>query len=629
MQITVTSVSKTAESLSRTASAAFVLNAEDIRNAGATNIPDLLRAVPGMDVAQIDANTWAISMRGLNDRFSNDLLVMVDGRAVYTPTFGGVFWDALDLPLEDIARIEIIRGSGESLWGANATNGIINIITKKSSETQKTLLVGGGGNLNQGFGTLQYGGHLGASATYRIYGKYLNESTLPSASAQSLNDAWNMARGGFRLDTVRSVKDTLTFQGDLYRGQGGIVAPELPSITSPRLLLIQVPVDFSGGFIQSIWNHVSSPRSDTSLHVSFDQYSRGTVPGDSRSTLSVDFQHHYVWAQRQSIVWGFEYRYSADRSTGNLFLSFHPPILATRLYGLFLQDEIALVKNRVYLTVGTKLDHDFYSGSNLMPSARAAWTINKHHMLWAALSRAVRTPTARDDAVRLNLGGFTAANGSDVLVSLVGNPSFKAEGLTAWELGYRATIGHSLSVDFSGYDNNYSNDQTIEPAPSFFEMLPAPPHLVLPMTYGNLMHGDARGLEISAHWKLTPRWVLSPGYAFERIHMYLDPTSHDTQSVALAQGSSPNHSAQLRSHVTLPHSVGWDASAYFVGRLTDPQVPTYTRLDTAVSWQWKEGITLSLVGQNLLQRDHLEFREAYMQSSLVERSAFGKFTWHF
>jgi iron complex outermembrane receptor protein len=628
MNITVTSVAKTEETLSRTASAAFVINAEDIRNSGATNIPDLLRTVPGVDVAQIDSNTWAISIRGFNDRFSNELLVMVDGRTVYTPTFGGVFWDALDLPLEDIERVEVIRGPGGSIWGANATNGVINIITKKASETPKTLVVGGAGNLDKGFGTVQYGGNLGASTSYRIYGKYLNEGQLPDASIGGQNDAWQMFRSGFRLDTAPSLKDSLTFNGDLYSGREGAESPILPSITS-GLRLQQMQVDLSGGFIQSIWNHVSSPRSDTNLQVSFDRYSRKNR--DVRDTVSIDFQHHYLWAQRQNIVWGVDYRYSANRAGGSLFASLNPAVLGTQMYGFFIQDEIALVKNRLYLTVGTKLEHDYYSGFNLMPSARVAWTVNKRHMLWAALSRAVRTPSRIDTAIRLNFAGFTAADGTPILISLFGNPNFKPEGLTAWELGYRATVGHSLSIDLSTYYNNDSNQQTTEPSTPFFETMPAPPHLVIPTTYENLMHGESYGLEISANWKITDRWILSPGYAFEQIRMRLDPTSQDTVSVGLAEGSSPAHSAQLRSHLVLPHNWAWDASAYFVGRLSDPQVPAYTRVDTGLTWRWREGISVSVVGQNLLQRQHLEFTDENqsVQSALLERSGYAKFTWRF
>jgi iron complex outermembrane receptor protein len=252
-------------------------------------------------------------------------------------------------------------------------------------------------------------------------------------------------------------------------------------------------------------------------------------------------------------------------------------------------------------------------------------------MLWAALSRTLRTPSDTDVAIRLNLGGFQAPNGTLVVASLFGNPHFKPEGSIAFEMGYRTTVLRHVSIDLSAYYNSYNNQQTTEPQTPFFETTPAPPHLVLPLTYENLMHGETHGLEIAANWKVTNRWMLSPGYAFEQIHMHLDPRSQDTTVVSETEGSAPDQSAQIRSHVALPHGLSWDASAYFTGRLGGSRVPRYTRLDTLLTWQWREGLSLSLVGQNLLQGGHLEFIDSNgsVQSALIKRSGYAKFTWHF
>ena len=274
MNIDVTSVSKKDQKLSQVASAIFVITQEDIRRSGATNIPDLLRMVPGMDVAQINANTWAISGRGLNAEFANELLVMVDGREIYTPTTGGVFWDVVDIPLEDIERIEVIRGPGGSVWGANAVNGVINILTKKAGETKGAMVVAGGGNLDQGFGTAQYGGSVGKNFDYRIYSKYLNQDHSPSLTGQDGGDGWHMLSGGFRTDGTLSSKDSLTIQGDMYTGNENNPTKILPSITSPGLIDADIPVALSGGFIQSIWNHTFSARSETTLMMSYADYER-------------------------------------------------------------------------------------------------------------------------------------------------------------------------------------------------------------------------------------------------------------------------------------------------------------------------------------------------------------------
>jgi iron complex outermembrane receptor protein len=631
MSVEVTSVSKSEQTLSRTASAIFVITAEDITRSGATNIPDLLRMVPGMDVAQINANTWAISARGLNGEFSNELLVMVDGRTVYVPTFGGVFWDVLDMPLDDIERIEVIRGPGGTIWGANAVNGVVNIITKKAADTHGGLIVAGGGSLDQGFATTQYGGTLGKNTDYRVYSKYFNQAQLPGPGGQNGGDGWHLLSGGFRVDSTLSSKDTLTIQGNLYAGREGNPNLRLQSVTSPGPQEVDPGVDLSGGFLQLAWNHTFSARSDTSLQASYDEFKRPDVLDEGRYTLNLDFQHHFKWGQRQSIVWGLDYRYSSSHTNGGLTISLNPADLNTQIGSSFIQDEIAISPDRLYLTVGTKLEHDYYRGFVLLPSARLTWQPNSHRMFWAAVSRAARTPASLDTAERLNFGGFVGPGGTPVLIGLVGNPHFKNEDLTAYEAGTRITPLKRLSIDLAAFYGDYTHQSTTEPAPPVFETTPAPPHLFIPSILENLMHGESQGLEIAANWKVTDRWTLSPGYGFEQIHMHLDPSSQDTTSVSPAEGGSPVNSAQLRSHFILPHNLAWDTSAYFVGRLTDPSVPSYTRVDTSLSWHYREGLLISLVGQNLAKDRHLEFTESTgaSTSTLIKRSAYAKFTWRF
>ncbi len=266
-----------------------------------------------------------------------------------------------------------------------------------------------------------------------------------------------------------------------------------------------------------------------------------------------------------------------------------------------------------------------------MPSARVVWTPSNHHMFWAAISHADRVPAETDTAVRLNLGGFTGSDGTPVAISLFGNPHFRDEDLIATEMGYRTTVIDNLSIDFTAYYDNYSDQQTTEPSTPFFENTPAPPHLVLPLTYENLMHGEAHGIEFAVNWKVTNRWTVSPGYAFERIHMHLDPTSQDSGSVAGAEGSTPRESAQLRSHVNLAGGLAWDAAAFFVNRIQDQHIPSYTRLDTGLSWQWKKSVSVSLVGQNLLKNEHLEFEDSTQsaRSTWMKRSAYAKLTWRY
>ena len=631
MDMEVTSVSKKDQKLSQVASAIFVITQEDIRRSGATNIPDLLRMVPGMNVAQINANTWAISGRGLNGEFANELLVMVDGRAVYTPTTGGVFWDVLDFPLEDMERIEVIRGPGGSVWGANAVNGVINILTKNASETKGVMLVAGGGNLDHGFGTAQYGGSVGNNFDYRVYSQYLNQGQMPSLTGQDGGDGWHMLRGGFRADGTLSSKDSLTVQGDMYTGNENNPTTTLPSITSPGLIDTDIPVALSGGFIQSIWNHTFSGRSETTLMMSYADYERDDQLREGRETVNIDFQHHISWGSRQDFVWGLGYWYSDSHSHGDLFVSLNPSSLGSDSFNSFVQDEITLIPSRFFLTVGTKLEHNYYTGFALMPSARASYELDQHNMIWAAVSRAERTPDATDASIRLDVAGFPGPGGTPVLISVLGNPQIKNEGLIAYEFGYRTTVAKRLSFDLAAYYNDYSNQESTEPSTPFFEATPAPAHLVLPSTYENLIYGETHGIEIAANWKITDRWTLSPGFDFERIHMHASPLSQDTQTAPETNGSDPHVQAQLRSHFELSPRWTWDASAYFVDRLIAQNVPSYTRLDTGMSWRWNEGLSLSLVGQNLLGDHHLEFIDstAASRSTEIKRSAYVKLSWRF
>jgi iron complex outermembrane recepter protein len=631
MNIEVTSVSKKEEKLSRTAAAVFVITQEDIRHSGATNIPDVLRMVPGVDVAQINANKWAVSIRGLNGLYSNELLVLVDGRSVYTQTSGGVFWDVLDLPLEDIDRIEVIRGPGGAVWGANAVNGVINIISKKASTTHGAMVVAGGGSLTPEFGTLQYGAGIGQSTDYRVFAKYFNQDQSPGLSGKNGADGWHTLRGGFRADSSVSARDRLTVQGDIYTGREGITDSVLASVTARAAQPANAEVNLSGGYVQSVWDHSFSARSETSLQFTYDRYDRDNALDETRGTFDLTFQHHIAIRARHDVVWGLEARTSGLHSDGSLFVSLQPADIRTELFGGFIQDEIALAVDRVHITLGTKLERNPYSGFNMMPTARLAWMPTQRQTLWTAVSRAVHTPADTDNSIRLNFAGVPGPGGTPALISLLGSTDFKDENLVAVEAGYRTAVTARISIDLAAYYNDYTSQQTDEPAAAFFETTPAPSHFVFPTTYGNLMNGEAHGLEVFANWRLLDRWTLSPGYAFEQVRMHLDPGSRDTSSVGEADGSAPVNSAQIRSHIALPRRFSWDASAYFVGRIADPVVPSYTRVDTSLSWQVLERLSFSVVGQNLLRDSHLEYVDTHrsVASTLMKRSVYAKFTWTF
>ena len=626
MNIKVTSVSKKEQKLSQVAAAVFVITQEDIRRSGATNIPDLLRMVPGLDVAQINANTWAISARGFNLQFANKLLVLIDGRAVYTPLFGGVDWDTQDVPLEDIERIEVIRGPGGALWGANAVNGVINIITKRAADTHGGVLVAGGGNIDQGFGTAQYGGNAGKESDYRVFAKYLNDDDFPDLNGQNGLDGWHLLHGGFRVDSNLSTKDSLTTQGDLYAGSEGTVIVH-SVFNPPGNLNVERLSDLSGGNILTRWHHTFSDRSDTTFQFYFDRYTRtGPDAREVRNTFDFDFQHRFAWGTRQDVIWGLGYRHTGDQTVGTIDETFVPPNQDGDLFNSFVQDQITLKPDRVFLTVGTKLENSYFKGFELEPTARVAWTPSGRHTFWAAVSRASRTPTRRDE----DLNAVLAALPGPAELVLLGTSNAKSEHVIAYEAGYRAQPFDRLSIDATVFFNSYHNLQGVDLLSDVLQS--NPPLLIHRETFNNDLHGTTEGIELAAKWKVNGRWTLSPGYSFLQIHLHGTPTdSQDATNVEDIQGTNPVHQAQLRSHLELFHGLSWDAAAYFVGRLPAPLIASHTRVDTQLSWRIAESANLSLVGQDLLSDHHLEFNDPLqsVNSSRIKRSAYAKFTWRF
>jgi iron complex outermembrane receptor protein len=626
MNIEVTSASKKEQKSSQVPAALFVITQEDIRRSGATNVPDLLRMVPGLDVAQINASTWAISARGFNLQFADKLLMLIDGRAVYTALFGGVNWDTQDVPLEDIDRIEVILGPGGTVWGANAVNGVINIITKKARETQGVLVTGGGGNLDQEFGTVQYGGKLSGDTSYRVFTKYHNNNHLPDENGENAGDGWHLLHGGFRGDSKLSEKDSLTVQGDLYTGtNGGTIVHTV--LVPPENVNLLRQGSLSGGNALARWKRIFSSRCDTTLQVYFDRYRRDDLQfGETRNTFDIDFENHLVLAPRHDLIWGLGYRHTADQTAGTIDQAFLPPDESLSLFNSFVLDQIALKPDRVDLYLGTKLENSYFTAFDLEPSARLAWTPSKHQTFWGAVSRATRTPTRRDEGLK----AAVAALPGPAEVVVLGNPNFKAEHVLAYELGYRAQPNDRLSASVSLFFNNYHDLESREPQPPFFDQNSAPPVLIIPQLLSNKLRATTDGVEAYANWKVAKRWTLNPGYSLLQMHLHKEPTSMDMTGSDI-QGSSPRHQAQLRSRLELLRSIRWDLNAYFVDRLPAPLLPSYTRLDSQITWRFGEGAEFSIAAQNLLHDHHFEFDDISqsVNSSQLKRSIYAKITWHF
>lgn len=613
MGIEVTSVSKRPQQQRVAPAAVSVISAEDIRRWGVTNIPDALRLVPGLHVARIDANKWAVSARGFNSRFANKLLVLLDGRSVYTPLFAGVYWDVLDTPLEDVDRIEVIRGPGGTLWGANAVNGVINIITRSAEQTQGGLLSTGVGDETRSLTRLRYGKQLDNGLAYRLYAMYRDVNTGYNAD-KSRDDA-QFGQVGFRSDWKLQGGDQLTLQGDYYDGSSGqqltIATDPAPAVTS-----FSDDTQQSGGNILFRWRRLIDKMSDFSLQLYYDHVDRdGPVLREDRDTLDLDFDYRYRWGQRHNVLWGLGYRWQQDNTPATSTFRLDPSSRDVSLYTAFIQDEINLVEDRLQLTLGSKFEHNDFTGFEYQPNIRMAWTPDRQQAVWAAISRAVRTPARGEHDVRLRVVPPPGAPPVPAVVR--GDRGFDSEDLMAYELGYRFQSGRRWSSDLTAFLNKYHNLRTFDP-----EILP-PPELGLP--FANRLAGRAWGVEWNGQFKLNNRWRLQVVYSYLNVELDLKDNSQDSFSRS-AEDSSPHHQFSLWSAFDLTPAWQLDATLRYVGDINSPPpgAGQYVELDSRLAWRPQSRLELSVSGRNLLHHHHREFQPDFIQTqpTQVERSVF-------
>jgi iron complex outermembrane receptor protein len=627
MNLKVTSVGKKEQRISNVGAAVFVITREDIRRSGMTNVPDLLRMVPGVDVARIDSHTWAISIRGFNYRYSSKVLVLIDGRTVFTPSFSGVFWDQQSLPLEDIERIEVIRGPGGTVWGANAVNGVINIMTRSARDTPGGLVSAGSGSKDSAQGLVQYGGSVGAKGAYRAYGRYSTVENSTFADRSPAADGLHNSQAGFRSDWNLSHHDNLTVQGDFFGASEGQTVTTLFPNKLPDYYIFNDKVRVGTENLLGRWNHTFTNGSQTSVQLYYDHVRRFDTGLETLSTGDFDFQYHFHAGARNDVVAGTGFRVTDDRFSEGYSIVFGTGRRTNKLFTTFLQDELRIT-NSLALTIGSKLEHNAYTGLEYEPSAQLVWTPTESQTVWASASKAIEQPSwyfaeARQDAATFPVSGGFAD------YQILGNAQSKAAELFDYEIGYRARLSERFTFDATAFLSDYRRLQTLEPRPPYFTMSPAPPHLVLPNVWDNLGQARNYGVELSGGWDLTSWWRISPGFSFLQMKFTLDPTSKDT-SLALTPGDSPKRQAQLRSTMNLPHHLEWDTSVYYVAALGTGPVPSYTRLDTRLGWRVGESMEFSIAGQNLLAPRHTEFMDALqVLPTQIERSVVGRVTWRF
>lgn len=606
MNLEVTTVAKKAEKLTESAAAVYVVTAEDIRRSGVTNIADALRMVPGMHVASTNAHTWAISSRGFNDRFANKMLVLIDGRSVYTPLFSGTWWDAQDTLLDDVDRIEVIRGPGATMWGANAVNGVINIVTKKATDSHGLLFTSDSGSADKVMGALRFGGRSGATGDYRVYARYFDRNNFVDALGDDADDQWGQSRVGFRMDRDLSDTDCVTFQGDTYTGYGSqrlrenlYVSPYQPPVVDDY--------SYSGTNVLARWTRTRSEDSESSLQFYMDRTNRDDLQHvESRTTWDLDFQKRDALSPRRQLVWGFGYRLTSDDTDNTTYVEFDPLKRTDQLLSGFVQMDQTLVDRKLRLTVGSKVEHNDYTGIEIQPSARLLWTLDGNHTLWAAASRAVRTPNRGEADAIITLRVLPP--GPEHLpyaVKFVGSEDFGSEKLDAYELGYRFQPSRRLSVDLATFYNVYQDLRTLEPETPYVSMTPVP-NIVVPFRWGNLGEAHNFGVELSSNWQVNKSWKMALGYTWHKMNVELEESSHDTYT-RNASISSPRSEINLRSYLDLSDSFALDTMAYYVSAIPAHHVPGYVRLDMRLGWRSSEDTEFSFVVQNLLDSQHQEY----------------------
>jgi iron complex outermembrane receptor protein len=615
MNIEIISVTKEEQKWVDTPAAIFVITQEDIHRSGVTSVPEALRLAPGVTVSRIDGNSWAIGIRGFGSGFSRSLLVLIDGRSVYTPLFAGVYWDVQDTLLEDIDRIEVIRGPGGTIWGANAVNGVINIVTKSATETQGLLATAGSGSEEKGFGSLRYGGTIGKDFSYRIYGKGFHRDAQFTPHLSDVDD-WQMGQGGFRTDWDPGGRDRLTVQGDIYKGYSGM-RDVVSSFTAPFSRVVEKNTDLSGMNLIGRWRRALSESADLALQIYYDRtFRREPRFQEERNTVDVDFHHRFKLTGRQELIWGLGYRFTKGDTESVPTLVVSPRNRADNLFSAYVQDEIALIEGLLGLTIGSKFEHNDYTGFEFQPSGRLLWTPASRHSAWAAISRAVRTPSRVDRDIAAS---FAANPALPFFGRLLGKKDFESEKALVYELGYRMQPADRLFVDLAGFYNRYDDLFSVEADALFLE----PGRLIVPFHFDNKMKATVYGVELAADWHWLDSWRWRFSYSHLRMNLERKPGSNDAITDNSEEGSSPQNQLSLTSFIDLPGNLNFDGIFRYVDSLPGQNVSRYFNLDLRLGWQVTKNAELSLVGQNLLRGHHAEWGGG----TEIQRGVYTKATW--
>jgi iron complex outermembrane receptor protein len=621
-EIEISSVAKEQRPAFQTPAAIYVMTSEEIRRSGALTIPDLLRLIPGVQVSQLDSVRWAIGIRGFQGRLSRSVLVLFDGRSVYTPLFAGVYWEMHDTLIEDIDRIEVIRGPGGTIWGANAVNGVINIITKRAQATRGAYVAAGGGNLAQGFLHMRYGGG-SDRLSYRIYGKGFTRGPMYHPDGRNFDD-WRMAQTGFRMDWVKNPRDTITIQGDAYTTIAGTKL-NISTFSPPAIRAVEDNGYFSGQNLQAVWQRKYDSGAELRLQTYYDRTDREDLNyREIRNTVDVDLIHHFPW-KRHATSWGIGARISPSRYFQTVpTVDFQPHEQTYNIFSSFLEDQYTLVPGRLYVTAGVKLQHNSFSSFELQPTARLSWAVTERQSVWAAATRAVRTPS------RIEHGfSFSALQSPSppLYVRLVGDNQFDSERLNGSEIGYRRYFRGNGFLGISTFHNRYDDLLSVESRPPEPEASPPPLHLVLPLYLRNGVEATTTGVEVAGLWDLRSWWRFNGSYSIAALDAKRKPGSNDASTVRQLEGDSAERKLILISRMDLPRRFELDLVFRHASEVPNQQAPAYSTGDVRLGWRILPQLELSVTGRNLLQPSHVEYGGSPGALVRIRRSAHLKLAW--
>jgi iron complex outermembrane receptor protein len=625
--VEVTTTSKEPEEVWNTPAAVFVITQEDIRRSGATSIPEVLRLAPGVEVARVDSDHWSVGIRGFGAVLGSKVLVLIDGRSVYTPLFSGVYWQVQATPLEDIERIEVIRGPGGTIWGANAVNGIINIITKSAKDTHGSMVSLGGGNVDQGTGGFRYGGGNGRGFNYRIYGMGFTRGPQFHAGGRNFDDS-RMGQAGFRMDWGKGPRDSFTLQGDIYHESAGETTT-FGLYSPPSQATVDENAELSGGNLLGHWKRVVNERSDFQIQAYFDRTNHFEPEfGETRDTFDVDFLHHLTLPGQQNFLWGLGARVSPANVVQRVpTIDFLPHHLTDQIYSGFVQDEIPFFSHRLSLTVGSKFEHNNYTGFEVQPSARLLWNRTPRQSFWGSVSRAVRTPSRVDEDIQLT--DFATVTPLPIYLRASGNRQFRSEELIAYETGYRTLVTSHFYLDLALFYNDYNDLYSFQVGAPFLEPSPLPVHAIIPLLTSNGIRGTTKGFEVAPDWKPSSWWELRTSYSYLEMQLENKPGSNDPTSIPGYEGSSPRHQVVIQSFVNLPKKLEFDQTYRYVSALPAQTVASYQTMDARFGWHITRELELSVGGQNLLQPHFAQYGGDPGGPVEVKRSAYAKLVWRF